>query len=156
MQEINEQDLLQWWDIFKKGNPLVEVRLIGSNKTASGYFSDPYTLIREIKPFSEDYNSYFVINPIKPECYGREQKDKIILKPKNTTKDNEILCRDWVLIDVDCNRVAGVNATSKEAQYAYAKAEQVENFLLVVRENGHQSSRLLLLTLLTLIRFQKL
>ena len=67
MQEINEQALLQWWDIFKKGNPLVEVRLIGSNKTASGYFSDPYTLIREIKPFSEDYNSYFVINPIKPE-----------------------------------------------------------------------------------------
>ena len=130
MQEINEQALLQWWDIFKKGNPLVEVRLIGSNKTASGYFSNPNTLIQAIKPFSEDYNAYWVMNPIKPECYGREQKDKIILKPKNTTSDKEILGRDWVLIDVDCNRVAGVNATSKEAQYAYAKAEQVENFLL--------------------------
>jgi archaellum biogenesis ATPase FlaH len=35
-----------------------------------------------------------------------------------------------VLIDVDCNRIAGVNATSKEAQYAYAKAEQVESFLM--------------------------
>lgn len=130
MQEINEQALLQWWDIFKKGNPLVEVRLIGSNKTASGYFSNPDTLIQAIKPFSEDYNAYWVMNPIKPECYGREQKDKIVLKPKNTTSDKEILGRDWVLIDVDCNRVAGVNATSKEAQYAYAKAEQVENFLL--------------------------
>ena len=128
--ELHEQSILQWWDIFKAGNPLVEIRLIGTNKTASGYFSDPYTLIREIKPYTQDYNIYWTLNPIKPECYGREQKDRIVLKPKNTTKDNEILCRDWVLIDVDCNRVAGVNATSQEAQYAYAKAEQVESFLM--------------------------
>ena len=130
MVPIDEQSILQFWDIFKAHNPLVEIRLIGQNKTASGYFSDPKTLIREISPYAGDYNIYFTLNGIKPECYGREQKDKIVLKPKNTTKDNEILCRDWVLIDVDCNRVAGVNATSKEAQYAYAKAEQVENFLL--------------------------
>lgn len=130
MQEIDVQALRQWWDIFKKVNPLVEIRLIGSNKTASGYFSDPETLIREIRPYSQDYNIYWTLNGIKPECYGREQKDRIVLKPKNTTNDKEILCRDWVLIDVDCNRVAGVNATSKEAEYAYAKAEQVESFLL--------------------------
>jgi archaellum biogenesis ATPase FlaH len=86
--------------------------------------------MREIAPYTQDFNVYWTINTPKPECYGREQKDRIVLKPKNTTKDNEILCRDWVLIDVDCNRIAGVNATSKEAQYAYAKAEQVENFLL--------------------------
>ena len=130
MQGINEASIRQWWDIFKKGNPLVEVRLISTNKTASGYFSNPESLIEAIRPYSQEWNIYWTINTPKPECYGREQKDKIVLKPKNTTKDNEILCRDWVLIDVDCNRIAGVNATSKEAQYAYAKAEQVENFLL--------------------------
>ena len=130
MQEIDKSAILRWWDIFKKDNPLVEIRLIGSNKTGSGYFTDPYKLIDAIEPYTEEFNSYFVLNIIKPECYGREQKDRIILKPKNTTSDKEILARDWVLIDVDCNRVAGVNATNKEAQYAYAKAEQVENFLL--------------------------
>ena len=130
MQEINEQAILQWWDVFKAHNPLVEIRLIGANKTASGYFSNPHTMLSEIAPYTQDMNCYFVMNGIKPECYGREQKDRIVLKPKNTTNDKEILCRDWVLIDVDCNRVAGVNASSKEAQYAYAKAEQVENFLL--------------------------
>lgn len=130
MQLIDEQAILQWWDIFKNHNPLVEIRLIGANKTASGYFSDPYALIEAIKPYTQEYNTYFVMNAIKSECYGRDQQDKIVLKPKNTTNDKEILGRDWVLIDVDCNRVAGVNATNKEAQYAYAKAEQVENFLL--------------------------
>ena len=130
MQEINQQAVLQWWDVFKAHNPLVEIRLIGANKTASGYFSDPHTMMREIAPYTQDYNAYWVMNPLMPECYGREQKDKIILKPKNTTSDKEIIGRDWVLIDVDCNRVAGVNATNKEAEYAYAKAEQVESFLL--------------------------
>ena len=130
MQEINESAILQWWDIFKKSNPLVEIRLIGANKTASGYFTDPYTLIKEIAPYAQDFNVYWTLNGIRQECYGREQKDRIVLKPKNTTKDNEIFGRDWVLIDVDCNRVAGVNASSKEAQYAYAKAEQVESFLM--------------------------
>ena len=130
MQGIDESAILRWWDIFKKDNPLVEIRLIGSNKTGSGYFTDPYTLIDAIRPYAEEYNTYWVLNVVKAECYGREQKDKIILKPKNTTSDKEILAREWVLIDVDCNRVAGVNATNKEASYAYAKAEQVENFLL--------------------------
>ena len=131
MQQFNESAIRQWWDIFKNNNNLVEIRLIGANKTASGYFSDVDTLIKEIAPYTaKEWNCYFTINPPKPECYGREQKDRIVEKPKNTTKDNEILCRDWVLIDVDCNRIAGVNATSKEAQYAYAKAEQVENFLV--------------------------
>ena len=130
MQEINQQAILQWWSVFKSHNPLVEIRLIGANKTASGYFSDPYTMMREIAPYTQDMNVYWVMNPLMSECYGREQKDKIVLKPKNTTSDKEIIGRDWVLIDVDCNRVAGVNATSKEAEYAYAKAEQVESFLL--------------------------
>ena len=130
MQEINQQAVLQWWDVFKAHNPLVEIRLIGANKTASGYFSDPHTMMREIAPYTQEFNTYFVMNPLMPECYGRGQKDKIILKPKNTTSDKEIIGRDWVLIDVDCNRVAGVNATNKEAEYAYAKAEQVESFLL--------------------------
>jgi archaellum biogenesis ATPase FlaH len=130
MQEINQQAVLQWWDVFKAHNPLVEIRLIGANKTASGYFSDPHTMMREIAPYTQDYNAYWVMNPLMPECYGREQKDKIVLKPKNTTSDKEIIGRDWVLIDVDCNRVAGVNATNKEAEYAFAKAEQVESFLL--------------------------
>lgn len=129
MQEINEQAVLQWWDIFKGHNPLVEIRLIGANKTGSGYFTDPHTMMREIAPYT-DFNAYFTLNSLTPECYGRDQQDKIVLKPKNTTSDKEIVGRDWVLIDVDCNRIAGVNATNKEAEYAYAKAEQVESFLL--------------------------
>lgn len=134
MQQIDEQAIRTWWDIFKAHNPLVEIRLLGGNKTASGYFSNPDTLIREITPYSQDkqvfWNIYWTLNPIRSDCYERGQKDCIMKFTKNTTKDEEIIGRDWVLIDIDCNRIAGVNATKQEATYAYAKAEQVESFLL--------------------------
>lgn len=134
MQEIHEQSIRQWWDIFKSGNPLVEIRLLGDKKTASGYFSSVDVLIEKLRPFTQKtrpyYNVYWTLNVLRPECYTRSQQDCIIEFPSNTTTDAEIIARDWVLVDIDCNRIAGVNATRQEAIYAHAKAEQVENFLL--------------------------
>ena len=134
MQEINESALRQWFDIFKSHNPLVEIRLLGGKKTASGYFTDVDTILREITPYTQDkrvlWNCFFTLNSINPECYMREQRNKIVTFASSTTSDSEILGRDWIMVDIDCERMSGVNATNQEAQYAYAKAEQVENFLL--------------------------
>ena len=134
MQQIDESAIRLWYDTFKGNNTLVEIRLLGGKKTASGYFMDVDTILKEIAPYTQDkrvlWNAYFCLNPMKPECYTREQRNKIVTFPSSTTSDNEIIGRDWVLIDVDCNRMAGVNATRQEAIYAHAKAEQVENFLL--------------------------
>ena len=41
MVRLDESEVYRFWDIFKPNNELVEIRLIGSNKTASGYFTDP-------------------------------------------------------------------------------------------------------------------
>lgn len=134
MQEINESAIRQWFDIFKGSNTLVEIRLLGGKKTASGYFMDVDTILREIAPYTQDkrdsWNCYFTLNPMEADCYNRKQRDKLIKFPEATTKDEEIIGRDWVLIDIDCNRMAGVNATNQEATYAHSKAEQVESFLL--------------------------
>ena len=134
MQPINESAIRQWFDIFKGNNTLVELRLLGGKKTASGYFTDVDTILRELVPYTQDkrtlWNAYFVMNSLHPVCLDREQQNKIVTFPASTTGDKEIIGRDWVLIDIDCERMAGVNATSQEAQYAYAKAEQVESFLL--------------------------
>lgn len=133
MSRLDEQQVYQWFDIFKNNNELVEVRLIGSNKTASGYFTDAETLIREVKPYTEAYNVYFTINRVNPGCYGREQRDKIVIKPKNTTTDAEIVGRDYVLIDLDSKRLTGVCATKEEATKAYNKGQEVYKFLI---DNG--------------------
>lgn len=130
MARLDEQQVYQFFDIFKNNNELVEIRLIGSKKTASGYFTDAKTMIEAIKPYTDSFNVYFTLNKVNPACYSREQKDKIVLNVKNTTTDAEIVCRDWVLIDLDPKRLSGVCSTNEEATKAYNKAKEVIKFLL--------------------------
>lgn len=133
MSRLDRQQVFQWFDVMKNNNELVEIRLIGSNKTGSGYFTDPNTLIEAIEPYTDAYNVYFTINKVNSSCYGREQKDKIVLRPKNTTIDAEILVRDYVLIDLDAKRISGVCSTKEEAIAAHEKGKEVYKFLI---DNG--------------------
>lgn len=133
MSRLDESEVYKWFDILKNNKELVEIRLIGSNKTGSGYFTDAKTLIEAIKPYTDSYNCYFTLNSINPACYGREQKDKIVLRPKNTTQDSEILCRNYVLIDLDPKRPSGVCSTKEESMKAYEKGKEVTKFLM---DNG--------------------
>ena len=128
MERLDEKQVYRWFDIFKQNKELVEIRLIGTNKTASGYFTNATTLINAIKPFVDDYNIYFTINRVNDACYGREQKDKIVVRPKNTTQDSEIIVRDFVLLDLDAKRLTGTNATKEEAIKAYEKGKEIKNF----------------------------
>ena len=132
MSRLDESEVYRWFDILKN-NELVEIRLIGSNKTGSGYFTDAKTLIEAIKPYTDSYNCYFTLNTINPACYSREQKDKIVLRPKNTTQDAEIICRNYVLVDLDPRRPSGVCSTKEESMKAYEKGKEVTKFLM---DNG--------------------
>ena len=130
MNNFDVRQVYQFWDVFKGGNQLTEIRLIASDgKTASGYFTDPNVMIEAVKPYINDYSVYFTINSINPDCYGRPQRDKIMLRVKNTTTDGEIICRDWVLLDLDSKRATGVNATEEQLSCAKKKANEVYKFL---------------------------
>lgn len=131
---FNESEVYKFWDIFKQNNQLVEIRLIASDgRTGSGYFSDPQTMIDAVRPYAEDYSVYFTINSLQSDCSGKPQRDKIMLRAKNTTTDGEIIGRDWVLLDLDSRRVSGVNATEEQLGFAKKKANEVYKFL---RDNG--------------------
>lgn len=133
MNRLDESEVYKWFDILKNNKELVEIRLIGSNKIGSGYFTDAHTLIEAVRPYTDSYNCYFTLNTINPACYSREQKDKIVLRPKNTTQDSEILCRNYVLIDLDPKRPSGVCSTKEESMKAYEKGKEVTKFLM---DNG--------------------
>ena len=131
---FKESEVYRFWDIFKQNNQLVEIRLIASDgRTGSGYFSDPKTMIDAVSPYVEDYSVYFTINSLQNDCSGKPQRDKIMLRARNTTNDGEIIGRDWVLLDLDSRRVSGVNATEEQLGFAKKKANEVYKFL---RDNG--------------------
>lgn len=128
------KQVYRFWDVFKNGNQLTEIRLIASDgRTGSGYFSDPQTMIEAVTPYANDYSVYFTINSLLPDCSGKAQRDKIILRARNTTTDSEIATREFVLIDLDSKRVTGVNATDEQLGWAKKKANDVYKFL---KDNG--------------------
>lgn len=134
MNNFDASQVYKFWDIFKQGNQLTEIRLIANDgRTGSGYFSDPQTMIEAVRPYVNDYSVYFTINSLNPDCSGKTQRNKIVLRCKGTTTDSEIIGRDWVLLDLDSKRVSGVNATEEQLGYAKKKANEVYKFL---RDNG--------------------
>lgn len=130
---INEQTLRQWWQIFKNGKDLVEVRILGKF-TYSGYYKNIDKLIADIRPYEEmsDEQIYFTLNDIDEGCYGRQQCEQLVKNPKSTTTDNNITRRRWVMIDFDPVRVVGVNSTDEEFELARLKAQEVYNYLLSI------------------------
>lgn len=97
-----------------KGNELVEVRIIGNgNKNYSGYFKNIDNLISEVERYESNGNVYFIFNKLKDECYHREQCEKMVFGARNTT-DTDIEGREWLMIDIDGNRVAGISSTDLE------------------------------------------
>ncbi len=129
---IDKRQIYKWWDVFKNGSDLTEIRIIDGNRTYSGYFKNVENLIRAIEPYDQ-YGSaqiYFTLNHIKEACYARrcEIIEKVLRDP--TTSDVDIDGRTHILIDLDPKRSSGVSSSNEELGYAYQKAVDVYNFLL--------------------------
>ena len=125
---IDEKKIRQWWDVFKTDHPLTEFRILGRNKTFSGYFTD----IEKAIPFLRQYDGYGIyatFNEVKESCYGRTQCDQIIDRPKSTTNDADIERRRYILIDFDPERPSDTNASDAEKQLAMDRMKQVGGFL---------------------------
>lgn len=133
---MNECTLRQWYDVFKDNHELVEIRILDpdTKRSYSGYFTDIETILREIKRY-ERCNLYFTLNVIDNACYSREQHDRISVRPKSTTSDNEILARKWCLIDIDCEKPSDTNSTDEEKDLAKDVVNNVYKFL---RDEGFE------------------
>ena len=131
---INREQIYKWWSIFHDEGEITEIRSFGGT-TFSGYYKDIDNAIRDIEILESkpDQQIYFITNAIREDCYGRAQRERLIMKPKNTTNNEEIVGRKWIMIDLDPKRASGVNSSNQELEYAHKKAVAVYKFL---RDNG--------------------
>ena len=137
MYKIDEQQIRQWWQVFKGDGKLVEVRLLGKS-TYSGYFTDIEVLLSSLNPLLDERNeqyygtmqAYFTLNDINADLYSREQRDKFVKKPKSTTTDGDITLRRFVMIDLDPNRAAGISASDEEFENAHLKCVAIYRYLI--------------------------
>ena len=137
MYKIDEQQIRQWWQVFKGDGKLVEVRLLGKS-TYSGYFTDIEVLLSSISPLLDERNeqyygtmqAYFTLNDINADLYSREQRDKFVKKPKSTTTDGDITRRKFVMIDLDPQRSAGISSSNEEYEKAHLKCVDIYRYLI--------------------------
>lgn len=117
--------------IVKEGQ-VTELRAIGkgnSKYTESGYFTNLRRMAEEAARITEYANCvYFTPNPVNPDLLARCD-NRTETFPKNTTSDQDIVERQWLLIDCDPIRPIGVSSTNAEKDAALAKARQIRQGL---------------------------
>lgn len=127
---IDEEKIRRAISVIKDGktNGLFEIRIIGK-KTSVGFFKDVDTMLKQLKRQDlQGANVYMVINEINEACYSRKARDKFLLG-EHSTKDDDIIGRQWILIDLDPKRTTDVSSTEKELGLAKEKAKEIYTFL---------------------------
>jgi len=101
--------------------------------TCSGYFTTESidaaaSAIVELDRAAVAPGIYVTINPVAPALLARAA-NRIKPRARETTQDKDILCRRWLLIDIDPARPAGVSATDAELAVALDRARVVAEYL---------------------------
>jgi hypothetical protein len=98
--------------------------------TVSGWFTDFDAAAAAIAIIDsrQAVGVYVTINPCDPALLAR-RNNRCEDRPKETTKDEHIVRRRWLPIDIDPNRIAGIMATEAEKQAARDMAADIEDTL---------------------------
>lgn len=119
--------------LFTPGD-VVELRAFGSNgkkQISAGYFdSDHWHLLAEQATALSAKGAavYITLNPVEPQLLGR-YSNRVEPYATATTTDKQILCRRWLLIDLDPVRPAGTSATHLQLAAARIKAQDLNAYL---------------------------
>jgi hypothetical protein len=126
--------------LFRPGD-VVELRILGTRhnkKTggalAAGYFDDLTELAKRIVSCSDAKwkdgyaveGCYVTMNPVQPALLARYEPNKMRRDAQLTTADKEVLCRRYLLIDCDPDRLTGISSSHDEKAKAAVTAAQVK------------------------------
>lgn len=126
---INETELRKAITQLKPNGELFEVRIMGGNKPISGYFRNADTLIKALDTVDlRNTNVYITLNQPMDALYSRQQADRL-LAVKNTTSDKEIEVLNWLFVDLDPERPAGISSTNAELKESMELAQKVYVYL---------------------------
>lgn len=127
---IDKVELKKTWDLFVGEDGFTEIRILGRFQY-SGYFKSFDNLCAQLEPYTnmDDEQIYFVMNKISVDCYARPQCEKFIKSPKSTTKDDEIISRQFLLCDFDPIRLPNISSSQEQFELAHKKARDVYHYL---------------------------
>lgn len=136
MNLYDETEIRKGLALLHPDGEVFEVRVISNDGKSnwSGYFRDSSTLIEALENINiTGCNVYTTINPLANACYSRAQHDHFVRNPKTATSDSDIVNINFLFVDLDPKRPAGVSSSEEELK----KAKELGNKVFVfMRENG--------------------
>jgi hypothetical protein len=93
--------------------------------TYAGYFNDAEALATAAATITSADALYVIPNEVKPEELARAANRLRRCGKGESTSDNAIAKRSFLLIDCDANRLAGISATDKEHEAAIERARMI-------------------------------
>ncbi|MBT5608563.1 MAG: hypothetical protein HOJ57_21685, partial [Lentisphaerae bacterium] len=123
--------------LFRPGD-VFEIRVLDAERAGfrrphveSGYFD--YEHIDDVPQTLAEITTamgvYVTMNPVNPALLARSANRLKTARRNETTSDTDIVCRRWLLIDIDPARPAGISATDAEKGLAFEKAMEVSEGL---------------------------
>jgi hypothetical protein len=107
----------------------LDARLADNRKTGlvSGYFNDVELCIAQLGRLRSAIGVYLTLNTVNPALLARRVNR--LDYARETTGDQHILKRRWLLLDYDAERPSGIGATDAEKEAARQKAREGYRFL---------------------------
>ncbi len=120
--------------LLRAGDEVVELRVPKTHTNdgvVSGYFDNIEALARAAHTedgIARGAGVYVTLNPVTPDLLARS-KNRVKPWVKRTTKDEEVIRRRWLPIDIDPVRPAGISASDTEQEAALGRMVEIENLL---------------------------
>jgi P4 family phage/plasmid primase-like protien len=108
----------------------VRVPKAGRFKTISGYFNNVDALVDTLEALSNEGHEgvYYTLNPVNPALLARANNTTKNYA-QQTSKDPDVSQRQWMLIDIDPVRPAGISSSKGEKAAAKARVIAVRDWL---------------------------
>ncbi len=128
-------DIGRMWDLLHHPGEVREVRApkAGKLKTVSGYFDSRDTFCRGLRGYDDGKievpGIYVTLNPVNPALLARSC-NHVRFYVQDTTADKDISKIQWLPIDIDAVRPAGISSSEEEHTAALDLADAIESRLL--------------------------
>ena len=124
--------ILSGLSLLHEPDEIIEIRSIDPKPIISGYFrADSPAIAKEISRYP-NRTFYQTMNRVKSACYAREQHERLVERPHETTTDGDIAGYQWLLIDADPVRLSGVSASREEKEAARRVAGMTKKKLMAM------------------------
>lgn len=134
-RKANPSEIVQGILAYHPLGDWVEIRIPKANKyghTSHGYFNDYEKAAKWAAGMSDRGNVsgiYITLNEIDPSVAGRAC-NRMVEKAINATTDKEITSLEWLPIDIDAIRPAGISSTDEEHEAAISKTIEIKEWLI--------------------------